>query len=70
MDELKSTNLSMFFDTVDLPEVPSSEIPVISKIPPATAIGNAILADDGDESETAETDDEELGTRMRLFMMS
>ncbi|KAH0679229.1 hypothetical protein KY284_020314 [Solanum tuberosum] len=38
VDELKSTDLSMFFGTVDFSEVPSLEIPTISEIPLATAI--------------------------------
>jgi len=62
VEELKSTDLWMFFNTVTLPEVPSIVMPCIFQIPLYTATKDVILADNNDES-ASETDEKELGTR-------
>ncbi|XP_049389335.1 uncharacterized protein LOC125853655 [Solanum stenotomum] len=59
--ELKSIDISMLFGTVDVPEGPSSEVPAIFEVPSATATGDVVLADKGDELDTSETDEEDLG---------
>jgi len=51
MDELKSTDLTMFFGTVDLTEVPSTNFLAISEIPLATMTEDVVMADDDVESE-------------------
>ncbi|XP_049388204.1 uncharacterized protein LOC125852521, partial [Solanum stenotomum] len=63
VDDLKSIYFSILFDTVDLPEVSSLEMPAISEIPPAPVTGDATLDNKGDESDTPDTYEEELGNR-------
>jgi len=48
VNELKSTDILMLGGNVDILEGPSLEMPAISKIPPTTLIGDAVVADDGD----------------------
>ncbi|XP_049363667.1 uncharacterized protein LOC125828401 [Solanum verrucosum] len=62
VDELKSTDLSKLFGTVILPEVPSSDFPASSEIPPATTTGDA-TRDEADDETEVETDEVELGVR-------
>jgi len=60
VDELQSTDMSMLFDTVKIPMVPSVEFPTSSEIPPATTIGDVALDEVYAESE-AETNEKEVG---------
>ncbi|KAK4736861.1 hypothetical protein R3W88_000558 [Solanum pinnatisectum] len=62
MDELKSTNLSMLFGTVEIPDVPSVDVPTSSDVHPAATIGDVDRDYATDESK-ADTDEEELGVR-------
>lgn len=41
--ELKSTYIVLLYGTFDFLEGPSTEVPVISKIPPTTALGDDVL---------------------------
>ncbi|WMV24482.1 hypothetical protein MTR67_017867 [Solanum verrucosum] len=43
------------------------EVPAIFEIPSATTIGDNVLADDGDEADTPEMDEKELGTCEAAF---
>ncbi|XP_049358587.1 uncharacterized protein LOC125823230 [Solanum verrucosum] len=63
VDELKSTYLTMFFGTVDLTEVPSTNFLAISEIPLATMTEDTVMVDDDVDSKAPETDEDELGTR-------
>ncbi|XP_049368424.1 uncharacterized protein LOC125833323 [Solanum verrucosum] len=63
VDELKSIDISMLWGGVDIPKDPSSEMPIIpdvSEIPLASVTGDATAFDKDGESDTPETDDEEI----------
>ncbi|XP_049399749.1 uncharacterized protein LOC125863794 [Solanum stenotomum] len=62
VDELKSTNLSMLFGTIEIHEVPSADFPAISEIPPATTTRDVAM-DEVDVGSEAETNEEEMGIR-------
>ncbi|KAH0715139.1 hypothetical protein KY284_008044 [Solanum tuberosum] len=53
----------MLWGSVDFPKGPSPDMPATSKIPPTTVTGDVVVANDDGESDTAETYEEELGTR-------
>ncbi|XP_049391630.1 uncharacterized protein LOC125856102 [Solanum stenotomum] len=60
VDEMKSTNLSMFFGTVEIREMSSADVPGSSEIPSATTIGDDTKADNVDTEYEAETNEEQL----------
>ncbi|WMV29357.1 hypothetical protein MTR67_022742 [Solanum verrucosum] len=60
VDEQKSIGLSMLFATFEIPDVPSTDVPVSSEVPSTTTIGDVVIDAVKAESE-AETDEEELG---------
>ncbi|WMV13737.1 hypothetical protein MTR67_007122 [Solanum verrucosum] len=60
MDDLKSTDISMLLGNMDIPKGPSSEMPVISEILPASVTGHAVIADDSDETDALKTDEEDF----------
>nr|AAV31172.1 polyprotein protein, identical [Solanum tuberosum] len=62
VDELKSTDLSMLFGIVEILDIPSTDVPPSSEIPPATTIGDVAMETVDAEFEI-ETDEEELGVR-------
>ncbi|KAK4708717.1 hypothetical protein R3W88_029642 [Solanum pinnatisectum] len=65
VDELKSTDLSMLFCTVEIPEVSSINIPTCYNVPPAT-IRDGTKPSDADVESEAETDEEQLGDREKI----
>nr|ABI34396.1 polyprotein protein, putative [Solanum tuberosum] len=62
VDELKSTDLSMLFSTVEIPDISSTDVPPSSEIPPATTTGDVAMVTVDAEFE-AEIDEKELGVR-------
>ncbi|XP_049391656.1 uncharacterized protein LOC125856140 [Solanum stenotomum] len=62
VDELKSTDLSMLFSTVEIPNIPSTDVPPSSEIPPATTTGDVAMVTVDAEFE-AEIDEKEHGVR-------
>jgi len=62
VDQLKSTNMSMIFGTVEIPDDLDIDIPACSDVPPATT-GDEVRADDAAAESEAETDDDQLGVQ-------
>ncbi|XP_049348196.1 uncharacterized protein LOC125812767 [Solanum verrucosum] len=63
VDELKSTNILMLWGNVYVPDDPSADMSAISEIPPAIVTRHAVTVDDDRESDTLETDEEQLEAR-------
>ncbi|KAK4737295.1 hypothetical protein R3W88_000992 [Solanum pinnatisectum] len=63
MDKLNSTDFSMFFGTVEIPDVSSVNILACFDVPPPTTIRDEIRYDDDDADFEVETNDEQLGKR-------
>ncbi|KAG5576967.1 hypothetical protein H5410_057101 [Solanum commersonii] len=64
VDELRSINFSMLFGTVEIPEMPSADVPASSEVPPATT-EDEIKVDDVNVKAEAEIDEEQLGASLR-----
>ncbi|KAK4709721.1 hypothetical protein R3W88_004234 [Solanum pinnatisectum] len=62
VDQLKSTDMSMLFGTVEILDMPSADIPACSDVPLATTVDETRVDDAPAELE-AETDEEHLGVR-------
>ncbi|XP_049363067.1 uncharacterized protein LOC125827777 [Solanum verrucosum] len=43
LDGLKSTDLSMLFGIVEIPDIPSTDVPASSEVPPATSTRDVVM---------------------------
>ncbi|XP_049378127.1 uncharacterized protein LOC125842889 [Solanum stenotomum] len=59
VDQLKSTDMSMLFGTVEIPDDLDTDTPAYSDVPPATT-GDKVRADDAAAESKAENDKEQL----------
>uniref|UniRef100_M1DYT3 Uncharacterized protein n=1 Tax=Solanum tuberosum TaxID=4113 RepID=M1DYT3_SOLTU len=56
---LKSTDITMLWGGVDVPEGPSSELPAVYEITLTSLIGDIAIVDGDEESDAREMDEEE-----------
>ncbi|XP_015068713.1 uncharacterized protein LOC107013274 [Solanum pennellii] len=63
VDELKSTDLSMLFRTMEIPKMWNTDIPFYYEVSAATTVGDDARVNEGDVESEVETYEKQLGVR-------